>query len=169
MKLRLCQSPIHLVAGVKQENTERERKHCQTITSTTMLECWTIKPMLLWCKNIKKKKHQPFGLRKTIVQIKIYFQPSSSIIYVKDRVDKVQFAQNMHNVTHKKGFAILITSKRYLHNSNHAKKPFTHTESEINRGVQQAFLWQRGNYEVRWKDDEWRVLKWVPGVQLYGR
>lgn len=91
-------------------------------------------------KHKKKKKHQPFGLRKTIVQIKIYFQPSSSIIYVKDRVDKVQFAQNMHNVTHKKGFAILITSNRYLHNSNHAKKPFTHTESEINRGVQQAFL-----------------------------
>lgn len=50
-------------------------------------------------------------------------------------MDKVQFVQNMHDVTHKKGFAILITSKRYLHNSNHAKKPFTHTESEINKEV----------------------------------
>lgn len=50
-------------------------------------------------------------------------------------MDKVQFVQNMHDVTQKKGFAILITSKRYLHNSTHAKKPFTHTESEINKEV----------------------------------
>lgn len=79
-------------------------------------------------------------------------------IYTTTRRKTIQLCRNIYN---------------YISSSKHAplytiKKPFRLRIRNQWGGVC-VCVWQRGNYEVRWEDDEWRAIKWVPGVQLHSR
>lgn len=58
------------------ENRRTQRGNVNTVKLSNPLQCWSAEQSSPCCSDAKtlKKNHQPFGLRKPTVQIKIYLQ-----------------------------------------------------------------------------------------------